>query len=367
MSPGDNDNTPANVARAAFGGERGEIRVRRFACIPRRFAFVPGRFAFGPGRFAAGPQRFEVGTGRSVIYGHPAMLPSNPEDEQVDDELAAGFEEPDDEEDSSSDNSHDLINVDDTEEEVMGTESDINYDRPLYCRLLGPGSQNLTMSGPVIAEPSLRVSNRVVVMENGFGILPPAEDNLEFDQSGYLFGPNLAAISHVPSALYWWNEESKLLDGDSEADACIIQAHKLMPFLEMHREAELAERKRKRQEEEGFDYKNSVLKNSNEIMETEAEHKPAEAQTSARSDSSGNDSASDTAQLLAESIIDSVLRPTTSTSADNRGNNDYKNHKNKIVQHVLLIVLGANGQARRRAPGDMSLPRPSESMNLFIH
>lgn len=225
--------------------------------------------------------------------------------------------------------SNDREYPDATEEQVMDTDSESDYELPLYSRLLGPGSQNLTMSGPVIAEPSLRVSNRVVVMENGFGILPPAEDNLEFDQSGYLFGPNLAAISHVPSALYWWNEESKLLDGDSEADACIIQAHKLMPFLEMHREAELAERKRKRQEEEGFDYKNSVLKNSNETMEIE--NKPAEAQTSARSDSSGNESASDTAQLLAESIIDSVLRPTTSTSTDNRGKKYQLGHKfNKI-------------------------------------
>lgn len=159
-------------------------------------------------------------------------------------------------------------------------------------------------------------------MENGFGIFPNSEETIDFvDQSGYLFGPSLAAtLNHTPSALYWWNEESKLLDGDSEADACVVMAHKLIPIFEQFRDVELNEKKRKRQEDEDFDYKNSVTKNGNESMETE--NKINEVQNGTRSDSSGeNDSAFDTTQLLAESIVDSVLRPNASPSGDNHSKN----------------------------------------------
>jgi hypothetical protein len=39
------------------------------------------------------------------------------------------------------------------------------------------------------------------------------------DQSGYLFGPSLAAtLNNIPTALHWWTEECKLLDGDSSPD-----------------------------------------------------------------------------------------------------------------------------------------------------
>lgn len=177
-----------------------------------------------------------------------------------------------------------------------------------FLRLLGPGSQNLPITGPVITEPGLRVGNRVVVMDNGFGIFPNAEEQIDFvDQSGYLFGPSLAAtLNNVPSALHWWNEESKLLDGESQADCCCVMSHKLIPLLEQQRETEIQEKKRKRQED--FDYKNSLNKNVSDNMETENK---IEVQNNTRSDNSSvdNDSTSDTAQLLAESIVASVLRP----------------------------------------------------------
>lgn len=185
----------------------------------------------------------------------------------------------------------------------------------IFDRLLGPGSQNLPITGPVITEPSLRVGNRVVVMDNGFGIFPNAEEQIDLiDQSGYLFGPSLAAtLNNVPSALHWWNEESKLLDGESQADCCCVIAHKLIPLLEQQREQEILEKKRKRQED--FDYKNSLNKNNTDNMETDNK---TEIPNSNRSENSSldNDSTSDTAQLLAESIVASVLRPNNTSERD---------------------------------------------------
>lgn len=180
------------------------------------------------------------------------------------------------------------------------------------CRLLGTGTQNLPIAGGVIPEPGLRMANRVVVVDNGFGIFPNAEEQIDFvDQSGYLFGPSLAAtLNNVPSALHWWNEESKLLDGESQADCCVVMAHRLIPLLEQQRDTELQDKKMKRQEVD-FAYKNSSMKNTNDNMETENRGTDG-VHNSARSDNSSvdNDSTSDTtAQILAESIVASVLRP----------------------------------------------------------
>lgn len=67
-----------------------------------------------------------------------------------------------------------------------------------------------------------------------------------------MFGPSLAAtLNNIPTALHWWIEESKLLDGDSQPDCCVGVVHKLIPGLEKRRNAELADRKEKRKKQHG--------------------------------------------------------------------------------------------------------------------
>lgn len=61
-------------------------------------------------------------------------------------------------------------------------------------------------------------------MDSGLGIMTNQdEEQYDFiDQSGYLFGPSLAAtLNNIPTALHWWIEESRLLDGDSQPDTCV--------------------------------------------------------------------------------------------------------------------------------------------------
>ncbi|XP_031335949.1 E3 ubiquitin-protein ligase HUWE1-like isoform X2 [Photinus pyralis] len=118
-------------------------------------------------------------------------------------------------------------------------------------RLLGPVAQNLSLStNEIMGSPSSRDTARVVVMDN-FGLIPTNEEQIDFvDPSGYLFGPSLAAtLSHVPSVLHWWNEESKLLDPESH-DIALYVSNKLIPLLITRRNKELIEHKKKKDEEE---------------------------------------------------------------------------------------------------------------------
>lgn len=97
-------------------------------------------------------------------------------------------------------------------------------------------------------------------MENGLGIFTnQEEEQIDYvDQSGYLFGPSLAAtLNNIPTALHWWIEECKLLDGDSQPDCCVGVVYKLIPGLEKYRNIELNERKekRKKQQQQGVEVK----------------------------------------------------------------------------------------------------------------
>lgn len=96
----------------------------------------------------------------------------------------------------------------------------------------------------------MRESARVVVMDN-FGVLPSHEEQIDIvDQSGYLFGPGLAAtLSHVPPVLHWWNMESKCLDLESVYDCTTSVCNKLIPTLLKYRNEELIAKKAKDDEE----------------------------------------------------------------------------------------------------------------------
>ncbi|KAG5895091.1 hypothetical protein JTB14_023265 [Gonioctena quinquepunctata] len=136
-------------------------------------------------------------------------------------------------------------------------------------RLLGPHdphmanmmSANSLLSGPT----EIRESARVVVMDN-FGIIPSNEEQIDFvDQSGYLFGPSLAAtLSHVPPVLHWWNIESKLLDLESVYDCTTTICNKLIPNLMNYRNEELRNKKAKEEEDSS---KKRKQKNDSEVQD----------------------------------------------------------------------------------------------------
>lgn len=111
---------------------------------------------------------------------------------------------------------------------------------------------NMMTANNILAAPSdiTREQARVVIMDN-FGIIPPNEEQIDFvDQSGYLFGPSLAAtLSHVPPVVHWWNMESKLLDLESVFDCTSWICNRLMPMLIKYRNEDLKAKKAKEEEE----------------------------------------------------------------------------------------------------------------------
>lgn len=121
-------------------------------------------------------------------------------------------------------------------------------------RLLGPVAQNVNIGlGQVIANAngsaSFRDATRVVVMDNGIGILSnTGEPSIDIvDQAGYLFGRSLAAtLNQTPSPLHWWLEEAKALGIESQADVCLTVCNELIPELEAQRSLELSKTRSKR-------------------------------------------------------------------------------------------------------------------------
>lgn len=113
-----------------------------------------------------------------------------------------------------------------------------------------PHLANVLSANNLLNGPELRENARVVVMDN-FGIIPSNEEQIDFvDQSGYLFGPSLAAtLSHIPPVLHWWNIESKLLDVESTNDAVMFVCNKLVPVLINMRNEELRNKKTKEKDE----------------------------------------------------------------------------------------------------------------------
>ena len=92
-------------------------------------------------------------------------------------------------------------------------------------------------------------STRVLVMDSGFAILDSDEIS-GFEGIGQSSG---TALSSVPNALVRWNEESRVLDGDSLHDCMTVCKPKILEVVEKHREEEMAdkrEKKKKMQEEE---------------------------------------------------------------------------------------------------------------------
>ncbi|KAK7867659.1 hypothetical protein R5R35_001310 [Gryllus longicercus] len=147
-------------------------------------------------------------------------------------------------------------------------------------RLLGPGNHDLSIT---TNQAGYRDATRVVVMDNGMGLFANTnseEGQIDFvDQSEYLLGPSLTATrGNIPTALWWWCEEGKLLDGDSQPDCVVANASKVIEVLEITKAEEIAlrrERFRKRMEEEESKPRKTKKKISTEGAEIRAAHQPA--------------------------------------------------------------------------------------------
>ena len=113
------------------------------------------------------------------------------------------------------------------------------------------GSQGLQGPQDLITQ-GLRRGTPLLV-DFGFAILDSLENEIPDLSDGVLGAGGRAALSTIPSALVRWNEESRVIDGDSMHDCVTAIKPSILEMIVKVREEELAERrskKKKSKEEE---------------------------------------------------------------------------------------------------------------------
>ena len=91
-----------------------------------------------------------------------------------------------------------------------------------------------------------------LLVDFGYAILDSLENELPDVDNSIMGSGGRAALSTIPSALVRWNEESRVIDGDSMHDCVTALKPKILEVIEKVRDDESAERraKKKQQEEE---------------------------------------------------------------------------------------------------------------------
>nr|XP_023021300.1 E3 ubiquitin-protein ligase HUWE1-like [Leptinotarsa decemlineata] len=224
-------------------------------------------------------------------------------------------------------------------------------------RLLGPHdphianmmSANNLLSGPT----EIRESARVVVMDN-FGIIPSNEEQIDFvDQSGYLFGPSLAAtLNHVPPVLHWWNIESKLLDLDSVFDCTTAICNKLLPSLINYRNEEIRTKKNKEEDENSKKRKQPTIEDESgddsDLFNYEGTHinngESSADQSKEVPLNTSDGPAEQNSREEGEEDIDGVPIETSDTS------NDRSDETAQIEEHMYVPFLSIVGVERESTP-----------------
>jgi hypothetical protein len=103
---------------------------------------------------------------------------------------------------------------------------------------LGSNPQDLITQGLRRGTPLL--------VDFGFAILDSLENEIPDLSDGVLGAGGRAALSTIPSALIRWNEESRVIDGDSMHDCVTALKPSILEMVVKVREEELAERKSKK-------------------------------------------------------------------------------------------------------------------------
>ena len=115
-----------------------------------------------------------------------------------------------------------------------------------------------------------------LLVDFGFAILDSLESELpEVDGSGLMIGGR-AALSTIPAALARWNEESRVIDGDSMHDCVTALKPDILEVIERVREEELAERRSKKKKQQEQQEEEEAKKKKEEEEEAEKKRKEDE-------------------------------------------------------------------------------------------
>ena len=129
--------------------------------------------------------------------------------------------------------------------------------------------QNLIGNPQELINQGLRRGTPVLV-DFGFALLDQLgldNDMAEMENGGMLGGVGRAALSTIPSALVRWNEECRVIDGDSIHDCVTALKPQILETVEKDREDEIAERKaKKKKQQEEEEAKEKKKKEAEEMM-----------------------------------------------------------------------------------------------------
>merc|ERR1712066_916966 len=89
-----------------------------------------------------------------------------------------------------------------------------------------------------------------LLVDFGFAILDSLENELPDLSDGVLGTGGRQALSTIPSALVRWNEESRVIDGDSMHDCVTALKPQILEVVEKAREEEVVQRKAKKKAED---------------------------------------------------------------------------------------------------------------------
>ena len=140
-----------------------------------------------------------------------------------------------------------------------------------------------------------------VLVDFGFAILDSLDNDIPDIDTGAMGAGGRAALSTIPSALVRWNEESRVIDGDSMHDCVTALKPQIVEVVERVRDEELAERRAKKKKEDE--------------LKKKAEAEAAKAKQLADEAAAATGSAKDTPKTTQGESSSPVVQPMSNTAA----------------------------------------------------
>jgi hypothetical protein len=122
-----------------------------------------------------------------------------------------------------------------------------------------------------------------LLVDFGYAILDSLENEIPDIDNSVMGSGGRAALSTIPSALVRWNEESRVIDGDSMHDCVTSLKPTILEIIEKARDEELTDRKAKKKQQEEED---EVKRKANEELKKAAAVAAAEAASKEASEAS---------------------------------------------------------------------------------
>ena len=255
-----------------------------------------------------------------------------------------------------------------------------------------------------IISHSLRRGTPLLV-DFGYAILDSLENEVADIDNSVMGSGGRAALSTIPSALVRWNEESRVIDGDSMHDCVTALKPQILEVVEKAREEEAVQRKAKKKEEEQEKEKKAAAdnaaaataaaaaataKNNEETTPTEAtasaddaeeEEENTPTQPAATFDLDLAESADDAPQPQHEDVVasstpnDTMSDPTAARMAEDLAaaiSSHLRSSAASNEEQILLRTAAATTEAEPLPPPPppfptFPLPPANENMSIFVN